>query len=148
MGSCRYWSRGTANYRKGHSDKILEYHARSLGLDIADLGNLSFFDQGRIVANTKTSFGFYGSHLNNVATMAPIGSSHLVVTTDRPYEWQTLYLILSELIEVEPQIVQGQSQLPLPYFAAENYHSPTELDSDQVERISEALSQASAIAET
>ena len=145
---CLYWSRGTANYRKGHSDKILENHARWTGLDIADLGNLSFLDQGRVVANAKTSFGFYGSHLNNVATMAPIGSNHLIVTNDRPYEWQTLYLILSELLEVEPQIVQGHSQLSLPYYAPENYHSSTELEFDQIERITVAMSEACSIVET
>jgi hypothetical protein len=139
-GSCVYWSRGTANYRKGHSDKILEHHARGLGLDIVDLGNLSFFDQGTIVAQATTSFGFYGSHLTNVATMAPVGSSHLVITNDRPYEWQTLYFVLSELLEVEPQIVQGYSRLNLPYYAPENYHSPTELEFNQIERIYEAMS--------
>jgi capsular polysaccharide biosynthesis protein len=144
-GNSLYWSRGTANYRKGNSDKILEQRARGLGLDIADLGNLSFLDQGRIVAHAKTSFGFYGSHLNNVATMAPIGSSHLIVTNDRPYEWQTLYCALSELLEVEPLIVQGHGQLSLPYYAPENYHSSTELEFDQIERISAAMSGESSI---
>jgi hypothetical protein len=144
-GNSLYWSRGTANYRKGNSDKILEQRARGLGLDIADLGNLSILDQGRIVAHAKTSFGFYGSHLNNVATMAPIGSSHLIVTNDRPYEWQTLYCALSELLEVEPLIVQGHGQLSLPYYAPENYHSSTELEFDQIERISAAMSGESSI---
>jgi hypothetical protein len=139
-GSCVYWSRGTANYRKGHSDKILEHHARGLGLDIVDLGNLSLLEQGTIVAEATTSFGFYGSHLTNVATMAPVGSSHLVITNDRPYEWQTLHLVLSELLEVEPQIVQGQSRLFLPYYAPENYHSPTELEFNQIESIYESMS--------
>ena len=77
-----------------------------------------------------------------------MGSSHLVITNDRPYEWQMLYLTLSELLEMEPQIVQGRTQLSLPYYAPENYHSPTELEFDQIERVSQTMSQKCSIAKS
>jgi len=134
-----YWSRQSATYRKGPSDQILQYLAAGHGLDIVDLGNLNFIEQCDLVGRTNRSFGFRGSYLHNVACLAPMGSSHLIVTNDRPYEWQVLFVALTELLGQEPLIIQGSSRLSLPFYSPTNFHSATDLSSEQIEFISELM---------
>jgi hypothetical protein len=130
-----YWSRKSATYRKGYADQVLEYLAGIHGLDIVDLGVLNFAEQCEIVSTATKSFGFRGSYLHNVACLAPLGSQHLVVTNDRPFEWQLLFIALTELLEEEPVVVQGSSRLNLPFYSPGNFHSGTELSADQIEYI-------------